>query len=247
MPQRQTALNPAQTAFAQKLFELYPTFLPTRSLYLDLEGSGRGIESIASFYWPRNPASSRFTWAVRSTTKPLDTDHFQTAVRALGLAGTEPRWVVVYSQGKYLSDERKRVVDLLGADPWPEAEWVNLLHAFQECREMTDLIRENRNVKYFSDKTQIRRSLESLEWEFGIIRPPSIRSHNNQYSDGEIGEIRVLDLATKYISGSANQTQANTLGYYCRQDVESMQLIARRCERGLWTSKQRAVRYSQFG
>ena len=247
MPQRNTALNTAQTALAHKLFELYPTFLPTRSLYLDLEGSGRGIESIASFYWPRNSGSSRFTWAVRSPMKPLDTSDVQAAIQSLGLSGVEPRWVVVYSQGRYCAHERDRVVDLLGADPWPKAEWVNLLHAFQECREMTDLIREHRHVKYFSDKTQIRRSLESLEWEFGIIRPPSIRSHNNRYSDGQIGGMRVLDLAAKYIAGSANKTQANTLAYYCRQDVASMQLIARACELGIWTKQQRAVRYNRFG
>ncbi len=39
-------------SFAETLFESYPEFLPTRSLYLDLEGSGSGNERVVSFYWP---------------------------------------------------------------------------------------------------------------------------------------------------------------------------------------------------
>ena len=44
MPQSMLNLTTDQQAFAEKLFELYPEFLPTRSLYLDLEGSGSGNE-----------------------------------------------------------------------------------------------------------------------------------------------------------------------------------------------------------
>ena len=59
------ALNEVQTAFASVLFEIYEDFLPTRSLDLDLEGSGSGIEEAISFYWPRNRLPKRFAWAIR--------------------------------------------------------------------------------------------------------------------------------------------------------------------------------------
>jgi hypothetical protein len=241
-----SSLNAAQVAFAQKMFELYESFLPTRALYVDLEGSGGGIESIASFYWPQNSRSERFTWSVRTPTDPISMSDIQATVADLGLVGSEPGWVVTYAQGRYASEERERIIELLGGDPWPNAVWVNLLHVFQECPEMTRSIKEHRNVRFKRDRTRIRRSLESLEWEFGIVRDPSIRSHSNQYSDGAEGEISVLSLAKQFIQETISQNDLSSLENYCRQDVESMLKISRMCERGMFDRRERARRYREY-
>ena len=41
MAQRKVTLSEPQRWFAQTLFDTYPSFLPTQSLYVDLEGTGR--------------------------------------------------------------------------------------------------------------------------------------------------------------------------------------------------------------
>ena len=48
MAQRKLKLTEPQRSFALKLFETYPSFLPTHSLYLDLKGTGGGVEHIVS-------------------------------------------------------------------------------------------------------------------------------------------------------------------------------------------------------
>ena len=38
--------------FAEALFGIYPEFLPTQALYIDLEGRNSGQQDILSCYWP---------------------------------------------------------------------------------------------------------------------------------------------------------------------------------------------------
>ena len=245
MAQRKLKLNDEQLAFARKLFELYPTFLPTRSLYIDLEGSGNGSESIVNLFWPQNSGDQRFTWVVRPRSGAITSEDIHKAVEELGLIDPQPQWVVIYAQGRYESDERERLIKLLGNDPWPNAVWVNLLHVFQKCPEMTAAIKNHRNVRYRRDRTQIRRSLESLEWEFGIKRPPSIRSKSNEYSDGQTGTMTVLTLADQLVRGTIATSQGKLLYRYCKQDVLSMHRISRDSERGLYGPTARGRRYAE--
>ena len=47
--------------FAKELFNLYPDFVPTQALYLDLEGRKNGSEDILSMYWPVLRGTERFS------------------------------------------------------------------------------------------------------------------------------------------------------------------------------------------
>jgi len=242
MPNRDH-LNEPQRAFAEKLFELYPDFLPTRSLYLDFEGSGSGWELIISLFWPKHREPRRFAWRICRDSKRVTREDVQSALEELEISGSGPSVVVAYSQGGYEPNERERLIDLLGIDPWPKASWVNLLHPFQQCPQMTATIERHRHVVHKKDKSQVRRSLEALEWEFDIIRDQAIRGHNNRYSDGLDGKMQVLSLAQKYARGGLSDAELKDLKAYCLQDVKSMYRIARTCELGLYGRGQRRERY----
>ena len=41
-----TPSTDARTDFAAKLFEIYPSFIPTQAIYIDLEGRKNGSEDI---------------------------------------------------------------------------------------------------------------------------------------------------------------------------------------------------------
>ena len=58
--------------FAETLFGLYPDFIPTQALYIDLEGRQSGSEDILSFYRPALPGSVRFSWMTRSEASGID-------------------------------------------------------------------------------------------------------------------------------------------------------------------------------
>lgn len=179
-------------SFAEKLFELHPTLLPTQALYLDLEGSGGGPEEILSLYWPRLPGQQRFSWLVRAPSSEIDQGGFRDLIEKIG--AESPKWIVVFSGGQASPDERVRVVDLLGQDPFPESEWINLHYALRRCRDMRLAIREHRYVWNTGNRTLVGYSLEALEWEFGIERPRNLRGNNNGYRDlnGDAGEWRHL-------------------------------------------------------
>jgi len=160
----------------------------------------------------------------------------------MGLARNNVNQVVAYSGGQEFPEERGRLVDLLHQDPWPDATWVNLLWVTQKSKEISNAIKQHRNVVFKRDKKQVRRSLEALEWEFKIFREPSIRSHSNVYRDGADGGMEVLKLTKAVVLGQANPAETQLLKRYCQQDVKSMFAISRHCERGLFTSKERSSR-----
>jgi hypothetical protein len=235
-----------QLAFGRKLFEVYPEFLPTRSLYVDLEGSGSGNEQVVSIFWPQNPSRTRFEWAVARPSEVIDRKVVNSLIDNLGADIENINSVVVYSAGREDPDERTRLIDLLDYDPWPNATWVNLLYVTQLCTEMRRAIRAHRNVVFHSDRTQVRRSLEALEWEFGIFRTPEIRGHNNIYSDGISGDMHPLQSASDYAAGLLGEEEMEWFEAYCRQDVESMFKISRKCDRALHTSTQSRLRRQQY-
>ena len=238
--QRKVRLTNEQLGFANTLFELYPDFRPTQSLYLDFEGSGNGHESVISLYWPQNRSPNRFAWRMRSKEPTLTSELILDAIETLGLPGNEVKQIVVYSPGRWDPDERERLIHLFDGNPWPNASWINLLLVTQKSKEMSSAIKTHRNVVFKKDKTQVRHSLEALEWEFKIFRDPSIRSHGNAYRDGAEGKMEVLELIKTIVSGQATEAEKKLLEKYCTQDVKSMFMISRFCERGLFTPKKRA-------
>jgi hypothetical protein len=228
--------------FAETLFDLHRDFIPTQALYLDLEGRQHGSEDILSIYWPMLPRARRFSWIKRTDSSSIGAVELGTHLQSLGASSAW--WVVVYSAGKDSPDERSRLVDLLGRDPFPDSVWINLLHVVQQCREIKHSITQHRNVWYGADRKQVRKSLEALEWEFGIHRPVNIRSHSNRYRDrdGASGQMEVLTISSRCIGGKANEDEQMALLDYCTADVKNMYDVARVCERLKFSNDERHER-----
>ena len=228
--------------FARVLFDLYPDFIPTQALYLDLEGRMNGSEDLVSFFRPALPGPTRFSWITRSETSDIDLKAVNTHLDTIG--ATAPKWIVVYSGGQASPDEQSRVIDLLGQDPFPDSEWINLLHIVQRCREIRRSIRDHRHVWFGADRSRVRSSLEALEWEFGIKRSIEIRSHSNRYRDldGGPGLMEVLSTAQRVIDGTASEDEELYLRAYCESDVKSMYEISYACEQMLFDKQQRTDR-----
>jgi hypothetical protein len=154
------------------------------------------------------------------------------------------KWIVVFSAGQESPDERDRVVDLLGEDPFPNSDWINLHYALVNCREIKASIRDHRYVWFQNDRTRTRYSLEALEREFSIVRPRSLRSHSYCYLDleGETGDMEVLALARSVRDGSASEAEELSLKGYCTADVKNMFEIAYSAEQQLYSSAERRLR-----
>jgi len=136
------------------------------------------------------------------------------------------------------------VTDLLGRDPFPDSEWVNLLHVVQQCPAIKGSIRDHKHVWFGADRIRVRYSLEALEWEFGIERSIGIRSHSNRYRDlnGGPGQMEVLSTANRVIQGTASGDEELRLRRYCESDVKSMYEISYASEQMLFDRKQRTAR-----
>jgi hypothetical protein len=83
-----------------------------------------------------------------------------------------------------------------------KATWVNLHFVLRRSEDKKRSIRARRLV-WHTGETRTRYSLDALENEFGICRPPRLRSHSNSYADRKPGEMHVLELARKMRSGDA--------------------------------------------
>ena len=231
-----------KSSYAETLFGLYPTLLPTQALYLDLEGSGNGQEDVLSLYWPYVAGHQRFSWLIRSGSSEIGPGEFRDLVQKIG--AERSKWIVVFSNGQASPGERVRIADLLGQDPFPESEWVNLHYALRRSRDMKTSIREHRHVWNTRNRSLVGYSLESLEWEFDIVRPRNLRGHNNGYRDlnGASGEMEVLATTAKVIEGSATEDEEVSLRRYCEADVRNMYQIARSCEKLLFSSREQRMR-----
>lgn len=228
--------------FAEVLYDTYPSFVPTQALYLDLEGRQNGSEDILSLYWPRKSGADRFSWLRRTPDARLRLERFLTHLQEIDASNA--KWVVVYSAGGEEPEERQRLIDLFENDPLPNWDWINLHFAVQKCQPIKASIRTNRNVWHCRDRSRVRYSLEALEWEFGINRPNSIRSHSNCYkdADGEPGEMEVLSLVQASIDGLTSEQENLTLRRYCEADVKNMFEIANTSERMIFSQKERRSR-----
>lgn len=237
-----TANQDPRVRFAETLFGIYPEFLPTQALYLDLEGRSSGPQDILSCYWPVLSGSKRFSWIRRTNSSEIDLASVEAHLEEIGAAGA--KWIVVYSAGQLLPDERDRVIGMLGQDPFPDGEWINLLHVVQRCTEMRGSIREHGYAWYERDQTRIRNSLEALEWEFSIKRPVSLRSHSYRYKDldGGAGSMEVLSTARRSMEGSAEEEEETALRAYCEADVKHMFEIANASEHLVFSRDERRVR-----
>ena len=235
-------MSDANFKFAETLFGLYPDFIPTQAVYLDLEGRQHGSEDILSLFWPLLPGDQRFSWLRRTVLTDIELEEVESHLRSTGAA--KARWIVVYSGGGKSPDEQQRLAEVLGQDPFPDSEWINLLFVVQQCDEIKKSITEHRNVWYSADRIQVRNSLEALEWEFGIERSINLRSHSNRYSDlgGEAGLMEVLSTSERSISGIATTEDNENLRKYCEADVKNMFEIAYGCERLLFSRSERTER-----
>ena len=233
--------------FAETLYRLFPEFIPTQTLYIDLEGRQSGSEDILSLYWPVVAGNRRFSWLKRRTTSGIQLKDFNSVLHRIG--ADKPRWVMVFSAGKEEPDEHLRLNQLFGRNIFPESCWVNLHHVVQRSRVLKQCIREHRYVWHCNDQKRVRYSLEALEWEFGIIRPPHTRAHNNCYQDqdGQPGLMQVLSSAKKSIEGLASQTEEKYLQEYCKSDVRNMFSVSAACERALFTKDERKSRRRSMG
>lgn len=228
--------------FARQLFDSYPDFVPTQALYIDLEGRKNGSEDILSMYWPVLRGSKRFSWFKQADSTGINSRDLETYLQSNRRTSVDS--IVVYSGGQESPDERTRLTELLGDDPFPNSTWVNLLHVVQQCRGIKASIREHRNVWYGKDQIRVRYSLEALEWEFEIERPVNVRSHSNRYKDlnGEFGQMKVLTIAKRSISGSATREEERSLRKYCEADVKNMFEISYASERIMFSKNERRDR-----
>ena len=228
--------------FAKTLFEFFPDFIPTQALYLDLEGRQYGSEDILSLYWPYLGGTERFSWLKRSDSSAINFADLHNCLRSIGAAAA--KWIVVFSGGQESPDERDRLIDLLGLDPFPDSDWINLHLVLRRCRDIRRSIREHRYVWHSRDQSRVRYSLEALEWEFDIHRSVRIRSHGNNYQDldGAAGSMEVLSAAQKSILGMATREEEESFQAYCEADVKNMYLISRTCEQLLFSRIEQTAR-----
>ena len=223
-------LNQSQNALAKRIRTIYPNFRATRALYIDLEG-WRNQNTAVSMYWPMNAGPKRFSFAIASAkNEMLQAHHLETCLRELGNGAENPEHIVVYSGGGQDPDEKHRLVASIQYDPWPDTEWVNLLYAVRQTRQMTKSITASRYA-IKKENIKAKNSLENLEREFGIKRNPEHRAFNNTYADGLKGTMQVTKLIRKFQNQQISNTEYKALIEYCRLDVKSMFDIARACEK----------------
>ena len=222
-----------RSEFARQLFNSYPGFKSTRALYLDFEGGG-GFERILSLFWPQKPGPQRFglLWRVLADQSlGLDNAGLERLLELFDCHRELLEWVVVFSGGPDRPDEMDRFERVFGGSYFPRATWINLHRVLRDCWRLKRAIREHSFVWFSGDQKRIRYSLEALEWEFGLRRPPNLRSHSNSYCDGTTGQMNILELEQKAFMGDASEDEVDAILAYCKWDVSSMFRIARQCEK----------------
>ena len=222
----------AAVAFATQLFKVWPGFAPTRTMYLDFEGSGSD-EQILSLFWPRLKKSDRFEMLWRGwDDQGMDSDSLANVLNILDCDHRAVEWIGVFSAGQPIPDEQLRFEHQFGGGWFPNAEWVNFHWLLRNCRPLRRQVTSTAWARNLKDKSQIRLSLENLEYEFGIVRPVTLRSHSNVYADGRQGGMSPLESEqTAYHGEGESAEEFELLEHYCYMDVESLFRIARRCSR----------------
>ena len=232
----------AQCNYAKTLKKYYPDFIPTQALYLDFEGGGKGNEVILSAFWPQRRGSERFHCVRRQdASRYLDPTQWSEIEDLISYRNDQLQSVVVFSgvtdAQRREPDEQGRLREWLGHDPLSSIEWVNL-HRPLMRRGGASLAKEYirrhplvRKPAGDGGEGRIEYSLENLESLFTVFRATDLRSHGDFYSDGTLGDFGVLTIETQVVRGNAEDGEQDRLERYCRQDVESMFKIARRCKK----------------
>ena len=217
-------------SFAQELFRQYPDMAPTQSLYLDLEGSGRGTdgdsdngtESVLTLCWPQKGYPDRYKRIHRpSSSQPMTQQQLDDALDELSINRAKLNHIVVFSGGMEEPSEKTRFEKVFGENIFWNSEWVNLHTVLRNTAQMKRAIRDSRWV-WLTGKTSAHYCLEALEHEFNFRRPVTTRAHSNSYADGNPGTIYALNLANSWVDGSASVDDIELLELYTRQDVEGM-------------------------
>lgn len=220
----------AMESFAQELFDQYPDLAPTRSLYLDLEGSGggtdddsdKGTESVLTVCWPQKGEPDRYKRIRRpSKSQPMTLQQLNDTLDELSINRAQLNHIVVFSGGMEEPDEKKRFEKVFGENIFGNSEWVNLHRVLRETPQMKRAIRQSRWV-WLTSRRSAHYCLEALEHEFNFRRPVNTRAHSNSYADGNPGTIYALKLANSWVDGSASVDDIRLLELYTRQDVEGM-------------------------
>ncbi len=132
----------AATDFAKKTFAKWPSFNPTRALYLDFEGSGTGRdERILSLYWPQLSSRERFHMLWRGD-ETMDTTSLLTKLNTLGCEPNKLKHIVVFSGGDPVSDEQQRFEEFFGKHVFPDASWVNIHLTMRQSSKLGRSIRK---------------------------------------------------------------------------------------------------------
>jgi hypothetical protein len=220
----------ATESFSQELFHQHPDLIPTRSLYLDLEGSGggtdddsdKGTESVLTVCWPQKGESDRYKRIRRpSRSQPMTQQQLVDVLDELSINRAKLNHIVVFSGGMEEPGEKKRFEKVFGKNIFGNSEWVNLHTVLRKTKQMKLAIRDSRWV-WLTGKTSAHYCLEALEHEFNFRRPVNTRAHSNSYADGNPGMIYALKLANSWVDGSATVDDIRLLELYTRQDVEGM-------------------------
>jgi hypothetical protein len=237
----------ATTEYGQLLFDTFENFLPTRSLYVDFEGSGSGTEDIFTLYWPQNSGEFRTAFVIRRPQENAPTiKDLRVACEQLDVEPLEVKHIVVFSGGPVVPDEMIRFEEVFGEGWTTPEQWINLHALLRDSQRMKRAIRQRRFV-WHTGETRTRYSLEALEREFRIIRPGELRSRSNSYSDSSVGSFSPLELSRLWVDGSIDEEDLGQLKTYCRYDVESMFKISRECEKLIFSKRERARRFRRFG
>jgi len=212
---------------------MYPSFRPTRGLYIDFEGGGsRGEERILSVYWPQLAGAYRFGMLWRGWgDAPVTLDAF---LHMLGTLRCDPdtlEWVVVFSGGTDVPDEQVRFESIFGERLLARAQWVNLHKVMRRSRLLRRSVREAAWARSTGGQQRAVNCLENLEFQFGYVRPRQLRGHDYQHADGTVGQMEILRLEQEAYESGSGLAGFEYLIEYCRWDVETMFRIARWCDK----------------
>ena len=217
--------------FGNTLFEIYPEFITTRSLYIDFEGTGSD-EYILSLFWPQLKKVDRFNFLWRGDKSRLITHQsINKILRNMNFNIKILNSVVVFSVGDENPEEKDRFSNVLSKSDLNFYPWVNLHYVLKNSRETRSFIRKTAWAKYYKDQSRIRSSLENLEYQFGKIRYPELRSASNIYGDGKEGMMEILTRENELYKSNLQITSDPYILEYCRYDVESMFFISRKSQK----------------
>ena len=242
MPNHQAS----QTHYAKVFARLYPEFRPTQALYLDIERDPWGRVLGLAAYWPQNKGPARFLFKHVSPGDGgrLSPDTFAPVKSMVHERRDRLTSVAVFNgRDGIQTREQTWFENWLGHQPFEGIAWVNFHEPLvKTCLDKEPGARDTRKAiktcgcvrklpKQNGAEPKTKMQLEALECEFDIHRRHESRSSRNVYADGSKGTIEPLALARE-IAGNQNvHRNKELLSRYCRYDVESLFMIAKKCNK----------------